>query len=84
MIFRAIPAYILIAIVKKRLHLSQSPCAILQILSLTLLEKMPILLAVAPFSPIGDPLDLTNQLCLQGLLSDCIEALSHFFFCQRH
>ncbi len=62
----AIAVYVLIAIIKKRLHLSQSPYAILQISSLTLFEKMPILQAFAPSPSIGDPLNLTNQPCLQG------------------
>jgi hypothetical protein len=65
-IWIAIAVYVLIAIIKKRLHLSQSPYAILQITSLTLFEKMPILQAFAPSPPIGETLDLTNQLCLQG------------------
>ena len=62
----AIAVYVLIAIIKKELHLSRSPAAILQISSLTLFEKMPILQAFAQPPPIGDSLDLTNQLCLQG------------------
>ena len=62
----AIAVYILIAIIKKRLQLSPSPYSILQISSITLFEKMPIVQAFAQPPPIRDPLDLTNQLCLQG------------------
>jgi hypothetical protein len=62
----AISVYVLVAIIKKQLHLSQSPYAILQISSLTLFEKMPILQAFAPSSPVSNSLSLQNQLCLQG------------------
>ena len=62
----AITVYVLVAIIKKQLHLSQSPYTILQISSLTLFEKMPILQAFAPSSPIAESLNLQNQLCLQG------------------
>jgi len=65
-IWIAIAVYVLVAIIKKQLHLSQSPYTILQISSLTLFEKMPILQAFAPSSPVADSLDLQNQLCLQG------------------
>ena len=40
---RRLPTYVLVAIVKKRLCLSVSPYTILQILSLSLFEKTPIL-----------------------------------------
>ena len=62
----AIAVYILIAIIKKQLHLSQSPYAILQISSLTLFEKMPVLQAFAPSPPIAETLNIKNQPCLQG------------------
>ncbi|MEK6263117.1 MAG: IS4 family transposase [Planctomycetota bacterium] len=65
-IWIAIAVYVLVAIIKKRLHLSQSPYTILQISSLTLFEKMPILQAFAPPSPVSESLDIQNQLCLQG------------------
>jgi hypothetical protein len=39
----AISVYVLVAIVRKRLRLEQSPYTILQILSLALFEKTPIL-----------------------------------------
>jgi transposase len=62
----AIAVYVLIAIIRKQLHLSQSPYAILQISSLTLFEKMPLLQAFAPSPPTNESLDLTNQLCFHG------------------
>jgi len=46
-IWIAISVYVLVAIVKKRLHLDQSLYTILQILSVTLFEKTPILLALS-------------------------------------
>ena len=66
-IWIAIAVYVLVAIIKKQLHLSQSPYTILQIASLTLFEKMPILQAFALSSPVAESLDLQNQLCLQGI-----------------
>ena len=65
-IWIAIAVYVLIAIIKKQLHLSQSPYTILQISSITLFEKMPILQAFAPAPAIGETLDLINQPCLKG------------------
>ena len=62
----AIAVYVLVAIVKKRFHLSASLYTILQILSLTLFEKTPILQALAQQpTPIkfSDP---QNQPCLPG------------------
>lgn len=41
-IWIAISVYVMVAIVKKRLHLAPSPYTILQVLGLTLFEKMPI------------------------------------------
>ena len=66
-IWIAIAGYVLVAIIKKQLHLSQSPYTILQIASLTLFEKMPMLQAFALSSPVAESLDLQNQLCLQGI-----------------
>jgi len=42
-IWTAIAVYLLVAILKKRLHLEATRYTILQILSLTLFEKTPIL-----------------------------------------
>ncbi len=46
-IWSAIAVYLLVAILKKRLHLDSSLYTILQILSLTLFEKMPVAQALA-------------------------------------
>ena len=65
----AISVYLLVAILKKRLHLELSLYAMLQILSLTLFEKMPISQAFS--QPLGssDSLDIYNQPCLPGFLT---------------
>ena len=62
----AISVYVLVAILKKHLCLSQSPYTILQILSLTLFEKMPILQAFAQHRLQIQTPDPQNQLYLQG------------------
>ena len=46
-IWIAISVYVLVAIVKKRMNLDQSLYTILQILSVTLFEKSPILQALS-------------------------------------
>ena len=46
-IWIAVSVYVLVAIVKKRLDLQASLYTLLQILSLTLFEKMPILQALS-------------------------------------
>ena len=62
----AISVYVLVAILKKRLQLGLSLYKILQILSVTIFEKSPILLAFSQYSgriPEPDPcieLDLFN------------------------
>jgi hypothetical protein len=62
----AIAVYVLVAILKKRFGLSASLYTILQILSLTLFEKTPILQALAQQpSQILIP-DTRNQPCLPG------------------
>jgi hypothetical protein len=60
----AVSVYVLVAIVKKRLGLPQSLYTILQVLSLTLFEKVPISQALAqvPNAITGD--DACNQLSL--------------------
>jgi hypothetical protein len=62
----AIAVYVLVAIVKKRFHLSASLYTILQILSLTLFEKTPILQALAQQPTPTAFSDLQNQPCLPG------------------
>ena len=63
-IWIAVSVYVLVAIVKKRLGLDASLYTLLQILSLTLFEKMPILQALSQAEPQieQDPMD--NQLKL--------------------
>ena len=66
-IWIAISTYVLIALLRKRLKLAHSPYTILQILSITLFEKTPILQALSlppRFSPMPDD---DNQLYLQGI-----------------
>jgi hypothetical protein len=62
----AISVYVLVAILKKRFHLSHSPYTILQILDLTLFEKTPILQAFAKPSLQIQEHDTHNQQCFQG------------------
>src|SRR4030043_1036190 len=63
-IWIAIAVYVLVAIVKKQLHLSLSLYTILQILSVTLFEKTPILEALSIIQPQESEGELCNQLTL--------------------
>ena len=63
-IWIAVSVYVLVAIVKKRLDLDASLYTLLQILSLTLFEKMPILQALSQDLPTTEPSDIGNQLNL--------------------
>jgi transposase len=63
-IWIAVSVYVLVAIVKKRLALDASLYTLLQILSVTLFEKMPIHQALAQDDPKCDTLQITNQLNL--------------------
>jgi hypothetical protein len=65
----AISVYLLVAILKKRLRLSASLYTILQILSLTLFEKTPILQALSQSPPPTMKPDLNDQPCLPGFLT---------------
>ena len=65
----AISVYVLVAIVKKRLCLSASPYTILQILSLSLFEKTPILQVLSQQPPPPLMPSLHNQPCLRGFLT---------------
>ena len=65
-IWIAIAVYLLVAILKKRLHLDASRYTILQILSLTLFEKTPILQALAQLPPTSPSPDAENHQCLLG------------------
>lgn len=66
-IWIAVSVYVLVAIVRKRLGLEASLYQILQILSVTLFEKTPILRALQPSDSTENLLDSANQLNLFGL-----------------
>jgi hypothetical protein len=63
-IWIAVSVYVLVAIVRKRLGLESSLYQILQILSVTLFEKTPILRALQASDSDNDLLDTSNQLIL--------------------
>jgi len=63
-IWIAVSVYVLVALVRKRLGLEASLYQILQILSVTLFEKTPILRALQPPDSREDPIDYANQLNL--------------------
>jgi Domain of unknown function (DUF4372)/Transposase DDE domain len=63
-IWIAVSVYVLVAIVKKRLALDASLYTLLQMLSLTLFEKMPILPALLQDHSRTETLDNANQLTL--------------------
>jgi len=63
-IWIAISVYVLVAIIKKRLHLDRSLHSILQILSLSLLEKTPILQALSATDAHEFDKEICNQLNL--------------------
>ena len=66
-IWIAVSVYVLVAIVRKRLGLQASLYQILQILSVTLFEKTPILRALQPPDSDEISLDFANQLNLFSL-----------------
>ena len=66
-IWIAVSVYVLVAIVRKRLGLEASLYQILQILSLTLFEKTPILQALQISDYDNDLGDVRNQLILFDL-----------------
>jgi Domain of unknown function (DUF4372)/Transposase DDE domain len=66
-IWIAVSVYVLVAIVRKRLGLEVSLYQILQILSVTLFEKTPILQALQASDSTQDLLDSANQLNLFSL-----------------
>jgi hypothetical protein len=66
-IWTAVSVYVLVAIVRKRLGLEASLYQILQILSITLFEKTPILRALQNDNSQSDLLDYSNQLILFSL-----------------
>ena len=65
-IWIAISVYVLVAILRKRLHVAYSPYTILQILSQTLFEKMPILQAFAKHQLQIKKMNARKQLILKG------------------
>ena len=66
-IWVAVSVYVLVAIVRKRLALDVSLYQILQILSVTLFEKTPLLQALQPPNSQNDSPDSANQLILFDL-----------------
>jgi hypothetical protein len=63
-IWIAVSIYVLVAIMKKRLHLDLELYTILQILSVTLFEKAPLLQMLTNFDYTSDKSDSPNQLNL--------------------
>jgi len=63
-IWIAVSVYVLVAIVKKRLNLDASLYTLLQILSVTLFEKIPISQALAQDDSKCSTSQITNQLNL--------------------
>jgi len=63
-VWTAISVYILVAIIKKKLGLKHDIYTILQVLSLTLFEKTPILSLFDDYDPQFQTTDLSNQLNL--------------------
>jgi Domain of unknown function (DUF4372)/Transposase DDE domain len=74
-IWIAVSIYVLVAIVRKRLGLEKSLYQILQILSITILEKVPILQVFEAFDSQSELLDNSNQLILFNLYPDTTELL---------
>jgi hypothetical protein len=66
-IWIAVSVYVLVAIIRKRLGLETSLYQILQILSVTLFEKTPILRALQTHDSPSDLLDYANQFILFDL-----------------
>ena len=63
-IWIAVSVYVLVAIVRKKLNLDVSLYTLLQVLSLTLFEKMPLQQAFQDDGYISDNIDIGNQLNL--------------------
>ena len=63
----AISVYVLVAIIKKRLQIDRSLYTILQILSVTLLEQVPLTEVLTPTSPNIEEVAFHNQLPLFDL-----------------
>jgi hypothetical protein len=63
-IWIAVSVYVLVAIIKKRLNLDASLYTLLQILSVTLFEKMPLQQAFTTNASIENQANLSNQMIL--------------------
>ena len=63
-IWIAVSIYLLVAIIKKRLHIEQNLHTILQVLSLTLFEKAPLLQILTDSEALTENRDPSNQLIL--------------------
>ena len=63
-IWTAVSVYVLIAIVKKRLNVSASLYELLQILSLTIFERVPLIQLLTRSAPANDSVNPQNQLNL--------------------
>jgi hypothetical protein len=63
-IWIAVSIYVLVAIVRKRMGLEASLYQILQILSVTLFEKTPVLQALQASDSQSDLIDTRNQMIL--------------------
>ena len=63
-VWTAVSVYVLVAILKKRMGLDHSLYTILQILSVTLFEKTPMLQALTDFEPGTEHSESRNQLLL--------------------
>jgi hypothetical protein len=66
-IWIAISMYVLVAIIKKRLHLDLSLYTILQILSITVFEKRPLIQVLSSFDSGNQMIENANQLPLFDL-----------------
>jgi hypothetical protein len=66
-IWIAVSIYVLVAIARKHLGLEKSLYQILQILSITSLEKVPILAVFEAFDSQSELIDNSNQLILFDL-----------------
>jgi transposase len=75
-IWIAVSVYVLVAIVKKRLTLDASLYTLLQILSVTLFEKIPMAQALTGDDTKDDTSQITNQLSLFAYCPDSSDALS--------
>ncbi len=63
-IWIAISVYVLVAIIKKQLKLEQSLYTILQIISVTLFEKIPLLQALTDMEVTSENIEISNQMNL--------------------